>query len=114
MVLSEAFLRIADRADHAPGNIPAAAHEIEYIARQRIQQQAVDGEITPSDILLGRGKMDMGGPAAVVIAVLGPVGGHFITVFPVDHQHHAELGAHGTVCGKSFCTSSGRADVTMS
>ncbi len=51
VVLAEPHLRVADGADHARPQVLAAADEIEHLVRIGIEQQAVDGEVAPEDVL---------------------------------------------------------------
>ena len=97
LVFVEAALGIADGADDAGLEIVAAADVVEdAIAVQRIQQQAVDGEVAALDVLLrALWCSDLVGMAAVGVGAVGAEGGDLDVV--------RVLGRNGAGEGSSGC-----------
>ena len=115
LVLGEALLRRADGAHQAALQVAPAFDVVEQLAvrsvgmrGERIEQQAVDGEVAPLHVMLRRGGVaHRVGMAAVEIGSVGAEGGDLDVALIARisqrfqrHQHHSELRADGVGLGK--------------
>ena len=95
-VLREAFARIADRAEHAPAQVVAAAERIPELARERIEGERVDREVAAGEIL---GEVAVEGDrlraAAVDVLPLPAEGGHLDLRLPDQDRDRAVVDAGG-------------------
>jgi hypothetical protein len=94
VVFAEPLVGVADGADHAGPQVLAAADVVDDRVprkfRQRVLEEAVDGEVAPPRVVLGVGELDLAGPPAVFVAPLEAEGGDLDLVAHQPHQRHAE------------------------
>ena len=108
LVFGEAQPGIADGAEDLLMQIGLAADKVQHavfqavalIKRERVQQQAVDGEVTPQDILarIGREAHSIGPPPIAVRSIVAKSGDLRRDTFAFhvgQHQHNAKVRAYG-------------------
>ncbi len=97
-----ALLGVADRPDETPFDVSAPLDIIDDPARLRIHEEAVHGEVTAADILLGGRKGDPRWAASVVVTGFHPESSHLVRMSPFDDEDDTEAGADGNrPCKKS-------------
>ena len=86
-----------DGADHPPGEVFLPADEVDHPALQRIEEQAVDGEVAPQGVFPRGTEGDVVGMPAVAISGVLAEGGHLdhAGLLRPPHGDHAEGGADG-------------------
>ena len=94
MILPKARLRIADRADDAGLQIRPPVGVIQHLARIRIEQQGVNGEVAPLHVL-ARVLLEANalGMPPVTILQIAAKGGYLNLRAALVHQHDAEVRA---------------------
>jgi hypothetical protein len=81
---------LAHGADDAAVQVFPASHIVDHGAVGRIEEQGVDGEVTPLCVLFFTGKLHCGGASAIQVRAIDPKGGYFILPFRLDDDLHAE------------------------
>ncbi len=99
MVLLEAVVRIANRADDSGAQIAHPADQIDQAVGYRIVKHPADSEVAADCVFLDRAEAHRRGPAAVGIFGVGAERRDFEQVVVDQHADHAELCADrdGTV-----------------
>lgn len=97
LVLGEPLLGHSDGPEDPGLQVRPAAHEIEDVARDRVEEHPVDGEIPTRRVLLGRAEAHLHRPAAVEVLPVGAEGGHLdlARLLGAKDADHAETHAHG-------------------
>ena len=95
VVFAEPGFRIADGADHAAFQVGAPADEVQHLARIRVEQQSVDGEVAALRVLGGVGfKVHRVGTAPVAILLVAAESGDLDLGEHVTYQDYAEVRPH--------------------
>src|SRR5258708_3807439 len=101
MIFFKAARGIADGADDAGAKVVSAAHPIEYLTRERIHQQRVDGEVAAQNVLPGiRFKAYSARMASIGVGVIAAEGGHLDRSIALMDEHHPKVRNDLLVAGK--------------
>ena len=97
MVFAESHRGHADRPHDAGGEIGLATNIVVHLAGPRIEEEAVDREVSPLGVEFGGGEYDAGRVAAVGVGLVGAKRGHLhLPRGPrPEHRDHPEGGPHG-------------------
>ena len=92
VILAETRFRVADGTNDAIAQIIAPADEIQYFVAVRIEQQGVNGEIPPQDILARVGfEIHSSRMAPIHVGVIAAERGDFYLRAKLPHQNDAEV-----------------------
>ncbi len=102
MILAKAFLRRTDGADDFGAEILLTADPVVDFFRERVVEKPVDREIAALCVGLGIGENHRFRAATILVIRLGAKGGDLELLSALDHDHHAELAAHGDGAPEKF------------
>ena len=109
LVFAEAIFGISDGANDSGAQIFLAADEIENFIRERVEHQAVDGEVAALYVFFGRaGVLDAIGMAAVGVANVRAESCDLDLHGAIGDDDDSELRAHREAVGKKLLHAIGR------
>src|SRR5207302_3538849 len=102
MILGEAILRLANRANDLRAQISLATNPIAQLAFDRIEEQAIDGKVAAFGIGFGIAENHDLGAATVLVISFSAERGDLKFVAIGDDDDDAELAPHGDRSWKHF------------
>ena len=95
-VLSEALLRVPDRAQNALLEVAPAANRVHQLSREGVEVEGVEGEVAPRRVLLRRGhQAQLGRPSSIARAGLDAERGDLEVLAVAEDAHDPERSPHG-------------------
>lgn len=102
MVFFKAVFGDADGAEQAHAKVHLAVDVIDDLIGERVEEEAVDGEVAALGVEFGCGVGDAVRTAAVAVAAVAAEGGDFDMDVVPAHDDDAEVGTHGLGAGEEF------------